>query len=127
MRLYLTKTDPARNMARFYSLDIQPTPFGEWALVREWGRIGGAGPLVRSGRPPWRWPSTSKPSSAKAMRPFEFCALGLSELALFGPTFEASNETHAARGAMAADLKAGQAVDAEYITGGLIEFEGLAL
>jgi hypothetical protein len=29
-------------------------------------------------------PNISKPSSAKAMKPFEFCVLGLSELALFG-------------------------------------------
>ena len=35
-------------MARFYVLDIQPTLFGEWALVREWGRIGSAGRLVSS-------------------------------------------------------------------------------
>ncbi len=47
--IHLTRTDPARNMARFYVLDIQPTLFGEWALVREWGRIGSAGRLV-SGR-----------------------------------------------------------------------------
>ena len=44
--IHLTRTDPARNMARFYVLDIQPTLFGEWALVREWGRIGSAGRLV---------------------------------------------------------------------------------
>lgn len=42
---YLTRVDPARNMARFYRLDIQPTLFGEWALVREWGRIGSSGQL----------------------------------------------------------------------------------
>lgn len=30
-------------MARFYRLDIQPDLFGEWRLVREWGRIGQAG------------------------------------------------------------------------------------
>jgi predicted DNA-binding WGR domain protein len=30
-------------MARFYKLDIQPTLFGDWSLVREWGRIGRAG------------------------------------------------------------------------------------
>jgi predicted DNA-binding WGR domain protein len=47
--IHLTRTDPTRNMARFYVLDIQPTLFGEWALVREWGRIGSAGRLV-SGR-----------------------------------------------------------------------------
>lgn len=44
---YLTRTDAARNMARFYRLDVQATLFGEFALVREWGRIGRAG-QVRS-------------------------------------------------------------------------------
>ncbi len=43
--VYLTKIDAARNMARFYSLDLQPTLFDEWALVRQWGRIGQAGQL----------------------------------------------------------------------------------
>ena len=47
MSEYLTRTDPARNMARFYQLDVQPTLFGEYALVREWGRIGSGG-RVRS-------------------------------------------------------------------------------
>jgi predicted DNA-binding WGR domain protein len=31
------------NMRRFYKLDIQPSLFGGWSLVREWGRIGRAG------------------------------------------------------------------------------------
>ena len=43
--IYLTKTDPGRNMARFYSLDVQPTLFGEWALMKEWGRIGRRGQI----------------------------------------------------------------------------------
>jgi predicted DNA-binding WGR domain protein len=38
--LMLNRTDERRNMARFYKLDIQPTLFGGWSLVREWGRIG---------------------------------------------------------------------------------------
>ena len=41
--VHLTKIDASRNMARFYALDLQPTLFGEWALVKEWGRIGQAG------------------------------------------------------------------------------------
>jgi predicted DNA-binding WGR domain protein len=41
--VYLTKIDAACNMARFYSLDLQPTLFGEWALVKHWGRIGRGG------------------------------------------------------------------------------------
>jgi predicted DNA-binding WGR domain protein len=39
----LYRTDPARNMRRFYHLDIQPDLFGQWCVVREWGRIGCAG------------------------------------------------------------------------------------
>jgi predicted DNA-binding WGR domain protein len=39
----LTRTDNRRNTARFYKLDIQPTLFGEWSLVWEWGRIGRPG------------------------------------------------------------------------------------
>jgi predicted DNA-binding WGR domain protein len=30
-------------MRRFYRLDVQPDLFGEWLLIREWGRIGRAG------------------------------------------------------------------------------------
>ncbi len=30
-------------MARYYRMLIAPTLFGEWALVREWGRIGSSG------------------------------------------------------------------------------------
>jgi predicted DNA-binding WGR domain protein len=41
--VYLTKIDAARNMARFYALDLQPDLFGGWALVRRWGRIGQPG------------------------------------------------------------------------------------
>jgi predicted DNA-binding WGR domain protein len=44
--IHLTRTDPDRNMARFYTMTLQPTLFGEWALLREWGRIGSAGRLV---------------------------------------------------------------------------------
>jgi|tagenome__1003787_1003787.scaffolds.fasta_scaffold15123776_1 predicted DNA-binding WGR domain protein len=39
----LFRVDPERNMARFYKVDIQPTLFGEWAVIREWGRIGRCG------------------------------------------------------------------------------------
>lgn len=43
MSLYLTHVDPARNMARFYTMSLQPTLFGECSVVREWGRIGRGG------------------------------------------------------------------------------------
>jgi predicted DNA-binding WGR domain protein len=41
--LRLSRIDPARNMARFYCLSLQPTLFGEISLIRQWGRIGGEG------------------------------------------------------------------------------------
>jgi len=45
--MHLRRIDPNRNMARFYTMSVQPTLFGEWALLREWGRIGSAGRLVQ--------------------------------------------------------------------------------
>lgn len=41
----LRRIDPARNMSRFYRLDLQPDLFGAWGVIREWGRIGQAGRL----------------------------------------------------------------------------------
>lgn len=41
--LHLTKIAPEANQWRYYRLDVQPSLFGEWGLVREWGRIGSAG------------------------------------------------------------------------------------
>jgi predicted DNA-binding WGR domain protein len=41
--LTLHRTDFARNMRRFYFLDLQRDLFGEWSVVREWGRIGSPG------------------------------------------------------------------------------------
>ena len=35
--------DPVRNLYRDYRLSIEPTLFGEWSCVREWGRIGSPG------------------------------------------------------------------------------------
>ena len=36
-------SDPVANRHRFYHLTWQPTLFGEWALVRTWGRQGQPG------------------------------------------------------------------------------------
>lgn len=43
--LTLARLVPDQNMARFYRLDVQPSLFGEWGVVREWGRIGASGQL----------------------------------------------------------------------------------
>ena len=40
LAVYLERSDHAINLARFYQVDIQPTLFGEWAVISRWGRIG---------------------------------------------------------------------------------------
>jgi predicted DNA-binding WGR domain protein len=45
MPTYLEYLNDERNCFRFYRLDIQPTLFGGWSLVRQWGRIGTWGRL----------------------------------------------------------------------------------
>jgi predicted DNA-binding WGR domain protein len=44
----LHRRDPARNLHRFYRLDVQPDLFGQWCLIRAWGRIGSAGGQTRT-------------------------------------------------------------------------------
>lgn len=41
----LTRRDPARNLHRYYRLDVQPDLFGAWCLIREWGRVGQGGQM----------------------------------------------------------------------------------
>jgi len=43
MLIVLHKHVPERNQHRFYALAIEPNLFGEWSLIRTWGRIGTAG------------------------------------------------------------------------------------
>jgi len=45
MNITLYRIAPERNMARFYSFDLQPNLFGGWSAVRAWGRIGQAGQI----------------------------------------------------------------------------------
>ena len=45
--IVLTRSDPDRNMHRFYALDVTPTLFGNWAIIVEWGRIGSPGVVQR--------------------------------------------------------------------------------
>ena len=44
-QVHLRCIDPLHGKRRFYRLMIQPTLFGDWVLMREWGRIGQAGQL----------------------------------------------------------------------------------
>ena len=43
MKVFLRRIDIEAGMARFYAVEVMPTLFGEWAVVREWGRIGRGG------------------------------------------------------------------------------------
>jgi predicted DNA-binding WGR domain protein len=38
--IVLERHDPTRNMARYYVLSVEPSLFGDTALVRQWGRLG---------------------------------------------------------------------------------------
>jgi len=51
--IHLARIDAEKNMARYYKLDVQPTLFGDWALIREYGRIGRGG-TVRAQQHPTR-------------------------------------------------------------------------
>jgi predicted DNA-binding WGR domain protein len=42
---YLTRTDAARNMNRFYIVQVTPNLFGHWTVLREWGRRGSPGTM----------------------------------------------------------------------------------
>lgn len=39
----LTRIDASRNARWFYRMAIMPGLFGDWSLIREWGRVGQAG------------------------------------------------------------------------------------
>lgn len=39
----LARIDPSDNVHRFYRMEIMLGLFGDWSLVREWGRIGQPG------------------------------------------------------------------------------------
>ena len=40
LNFVLERVDPARNIARYYVLSIEPTLFAKHTLIRRWGRIG---------------------------------------------------------------------------------------
>jgi predicted DNA-binding WGR domain protein len=44
--LHLRHIDSAKNMHRFYRLDVQPDLFGGVLLMKEWGRIGAQGRVI---------------------------------------------------------------------------------
>ena len=43
MAIYLTRTEPSLNMARFWAVAVQRNLFGQYVALRQWGRIGTRG------------------------------------------------------------------------------------
>lgn len=43
IRIYLERHDLDKNLHRFYQMFVTPGLFGDWSLVREWGRVGSPG------------------------------------------------------------------------------------
>ena len=41
----LYRIDSAKRVQRYCRMDVQPDLFGEWCLLREWGRIGSTGQM----------------------------------------------------------------------------------
>jgi predicted DNA-binding WGR domain protein len=64
----LTRIDPARNMARFYRLDVQPDLFGGWSLWREWGRLGSSGQVRHAPYPTAEAAETARQMIEQAKR-----------------------------------------------------------
>ncbi|GIT93327.1 hypothetical protein JANAI62_37660 [Jannaschia pagri] len=38
--MYLIRTEPEANLHQFYRMEIARGLFGDWSLIREWGRVG---------------------------------------------------------------------------------------
>jgi predicted DNA-binding WGR domain protein len=55
--IILHRIDPVKNMRRFYGLDVRRDLFGQWCLIREWGRIGSG---AYHARPPARLSGAQK-------------------------------------------------------------------
>ena len=67
--MHLYRIDHNRNMARFYSMQVQRTLFGEWTLLREWGRIGTVRSRLsrRRQKPQPLWPRAPTQKSGEAI------------------------------------------------------------
>jgi len=43
--VYMERHDPSANLHRFYQVIVVAGLFGDWSIVREWGRVGSPGTL----------------------------------------------------------------------------------
>lgn len=49
--VYLCRINPAENINRYYGMHLERDLFGEWCLVRQWGRLGSPGRTKRDPHP----------------------------------------------------------------------------
>ena len=75
--IYLRRIDPLRNMARFYVLDLQPTLFGEWALLKSGAGLAAAGNAAAPSSPQGPKPRPSSPASSGGGRDGRMFGLGM--------------------------------------------------
>jgi predicted DNA-binding WGR domain protein len=62
---HLHRIDPDAHMARFYSIDLAPTLFGEVTVLRRWGRIGTRG---RTAIETWPSPDEAEAAANRTLR-----------------------------------------------------------
>jgi predicted DNA-binding WGR domain protein len=61
----LHRIDPDANMARYYCVDIAATLFGEFCVIRTWGRIGTRG---RKSLETWESPAEAEKAAVQTVR-----------------------------------------------------------
>ncbi|MCZ4093546.1 WGR domain-containing protein [Sinorhizobium psoraleae] len=76
-RLYVQRIDASRNMARYYTMSIEPDLFRGSALVRRWCRIGTRGqarihPFENDGQAISRFPFLTRHKRARGYRPLSY-------------------------------------------------------
>ncbi|WP_036279663.1 WGR domain-containing protein [Methylocystis sp. ATCC 49242] len=62
------RIDAAKNMRRFYRLDVAPDLFGRWCVAVEWGRIGRSGRLRLTAYESATWAALARQRRAKERR-----------------------------------------------------------
>jgi predicted DNA-binding WGR domain protein len=62
---FLTRIDPTRNMDRFYFVTVLPSLFGDWTVMREWGRRGSAGTVRLASH---RWQDDARISAQRTVK-----------------------------------------------------------
>lgn len=62
--IHLERREPAHNRLRFYTIAVTRTLFDDWALAREWGRIGQPGTVQET----WFDTESAAPQGHRSIR-----------------------------------------------------------